>query len=226
MHPTQSESPLIVYMDYKSPYAYLAKDPVSQLAQAIGIHIDWRPLTLDIPSYLGSARTNKTGKVVESKRSPRQWAMVRYAYRDAKRYARLRNITLLGTQKIWDSSLASIGMLWCKTQGYDILGRYHDITYERFWKRELDIEDLAVVTAVLKEAGAETDGFAEYAAGTGRQQHDTLQALLHPAGIFGVPTFIVRTASGSEMLFGRENLPRVRWLLDGAQGVSPDIAYQ
>ena len=64
---------LIVYLDIKSPYAFLAKDPAYQLEEEFNIEIDWRPLTLDIPSYLGSAKTNTRGEVVESKRSPQQW---------------------------------------------------------------------------------------------------------------------------------------------------------
>ncbi|MCE2462252.1 MAG: hypothetical protein J4F38_15950, partial [Pseudomonadales bacterium] len=112
MHPLETDKPLIVYMDFKSPYAYLAKDPTWQLEVDFGIAIDWRPLSLNIPSFLGSARVNDTGKVVEANRTPRQWEGVRYAYMDAKRYARLKDILIYGPRKIWDSSLAGIGMLW------------------------------------------------------------------------------------------------------------------
>lgn len=43
------------------------------------------------------------------KRSPAQWNAVRYAYMDCRRYATRRQpqpLTILGTEKIWDSSLA------------------------------------------------------------------------------------------------------------------------
>ena len=103
MHPLKSDKPLIVYMDYKSPYAYLAKDPTYALEDRYRIEIDWRPLTLNIGSYLGTAKVDDKGKVVEAKRTNRQWAAVKYAYHDAKRYARLRNLTLLGPRQIWDS---------------------------------------------------------------------------------------------------------------------------
>ena len=95
--------PLTVYIDFKSPYAYIAKDPTYALEGTFGIEIDWQPLTLNIGSYLGPARKDDSGKVVESNRSPRQWLAVKYAYRDARRYATLRGLTLKGTQKIWDS---------------------------------------------------------------------------------------------------------------------------
>ena len=214
-------SPLQVYIDYKSPYAFIAKDPTYQLEQEFGIEIDWYPLTLNIGSYLGTAKKDDSGKVTESTRSPKQWLAVKYAYRDARRYAELRGLTLKGTQKIWDSSLAAIGLLWAKQQGHDELKRYTDITYERFWKRELDIEDPEVIIAQLTEAGCETGGFLEYLAGEGRDVHDRLQEEVLDAGYYGVPTYAI----DGEVYFGRQHLPRVRWHLAGRAGPLPDIAY-
>jgi len=211
---------LKVLIDIKSPYAYIAKDPTYQLEKDFGIKIDWYPLTLNIGSYLGTARKSDAGKVVESNRSSNQWLSVKYAYKDARRYANLRDLTLKGTQKIWDSSLAAIGMLWAKQQGPDTLKQYLDITYERFWKRELDIEDLSVVMAVLVEAGVKTEGFETWQAEDGRAEHDELQIKLLESGIYGVPTYCIN----EQTYFGREHLPRVRWHLSGEAGPYPDIA--
>lgn len=214
-------SPLQVYIDYKSPYSFIAKDPTYALEDRFGIEIDWYPLTLDIASFLGSAKKSDSGKVVENKRSARQWVAVKYAYMDARRYANLRGLTLKGTRKIWDSSLAAIGMLWAKQQGRNTLKAYTDIVYERFWKRELDIENPAVIVSVLKEAGADVDGFEDYLEGEGRRYHDELQETILDKGYFGVPTYVI----GGEMYFGREHLPRIRWHLAGRKGPLPDIAY-
>ncbi len=117
--PLVSSAPLIVYVDYKSPYAYLAKDPTYAIEDELGIEVDWRPFTLDIPSYLGSARLDEQGRLVESQRSERQWSVVRYSYRDVRRYGSRRGLVVRGTTKIWNSSLAAIGMLWAKEQGPD-----------------------------------------------------------------------------------------------------------
>ncbi len=216
-----SSAPLIVYVDVKSPYAYLAIEPTIVMGQELRIAIDWRPLTLDIPSYLGSARTDNSGKVVESKRSPAQWNAVRYAYRDAKRYARLRGITLYGTQKIWDSSLAGIGLLWARQQGQACAERYLNAVYPPFWRRELDIEQAHVIESTLVVADVDIRGFDDFVHGEGRLIHDQLQDALHPSGIFGVPTYVV----AGDLFFGREHLPAVRWQLTGQQGPAPDIAY-
>ncbi|MDP6317266.1 MAG: DsbA family protein [Pseudomonadales bacterium] len=212
---------LEVYIDYKSPYAYIAKDPTYALEKDFGIEIDWYPLTLNIGSYLGTAKTNDTGKVLENNRSPRQWLAVKYAYMDARRYASLRGMTLKGTQKIWDSSIAAIGLLWAKAQNRTILKRYTDVIYERFWRRDLDIEDVAVVSQVLKESGADIKGFDLYLSGEGRRIHDDLQDAILDMGYFGVPTYVI----DDEIYFGREHLPRVRWHLAGCEGPMPDIAY-
>ncbi|MCB1691396.1 MAG: DsbA family protein [Pseudomonadales bacterium] len=214
-------SRLTVYIDYKSPYAFVAKDPTYALEQQFGIEIDWLPLTLNIGSYLGTAKKDDSGKVVENNRSPRQWAAVKYAYMDARRYAAARGLVLKGTQKIWDSSIAAIGMLFAKASGHDALKRYTDIVYERFWRRELDIEDVGVIESVLVEAGVDTAGFRDYLGGEGRRLHDLIQEEILDAGLFGVPSYVI----DGEMYFGREHLPRVRWHLGGKRGPLPDVAY-
>ena len=43
-------STLALYIDYKSPYAYLAKDLAYDLARDTGVAIDWLPYTLDVPA--------------------------------------------------------------------------------------------------------------------------------------------------------------------------------
>ena len=220
--PLSSTAPLIVYVDIKSPYAFVAKDPTQCLAESLGIRVDWRPLTLDIPSYLGSARLDDKGKVAESNRTPSQWNKVRYAYRDARRYAALAGLTLRGTVKIWDTSLVHIGMIWMKQQGDAPLARYLDFVYERFWKREFDAENPAAVADAVVGAGGGTSGFRAFLEGPGRKQHDAMQAAIFDAGIFGVPSYVV----DGELFFGRENLPMVRWLLTGRRGPAPDIAYR
>jgi len=219
--PFVSDRPLIVYVDIKSPYAFIAKDPTRDLARALSVSIDWRPLTLDIPSYLGSARLDNTGRVVESRRTEAQWAAVRYAYKDARRYAALRGNPLRGTTKIWDSALAGMALLWAQEQSDAVADRYLDMTYTRFWQRELDIEDRAVVEAVLVEAGASTQGFADFAT-RDRPRYDEMQRRIFDAGIFGVPGYVVE----GEYYFGREHLPRIQWILSGRRGRAPDIAYR
>ena len=151
--PLRSKLPLIVYLDVKSPYAFIARKPTYRLAESLGIEIDWRPLTLNIPSYLGSARLDKTGRVAESQRTPQQWSAVKYAYRDARRYAGLQGYVLRGTEKIWDTSLIHIAMAWVADQGQLLLKRFLDDVLESFWRREFDAEDIVKIIGCHGSSG-------------------------------------------------------------------------
>ena len=204
----------IVYTDFKSPYAYLAQAEICELADAGGVSLDWRPYTLDIPSYLGSAELDAQGRVIGGERDAHQWRKVRYAYMDCRRQATRRGLTILGTRKIWDSSLAAIGLLWAKRQGETVLRAYADLTFERFWRRALDIEDSAIVGATLAEAGVDVAGFPSFLAGEGRAEHDAIRAEAEAAGVFGVPSLIV----DGELYWGREHLPDIRARLLAGDG--------
>jgi 2-hydroxychromene-2-carboxylate isomerase len=197
------------YTDYKSPYAYLAKDLAYELERDFPVHVDWLPYVLDIPSFLGSARVDENGRVIEEERNAHQWRRVRYSYMDCRRQARKRGLVIRGPQKIWDSALAACGMLYAKRQGDAVLRRYHDLTFERFWKRELDIEDPGVIGAVLAEAGADATGFSAYLKEEGRAEVERVCSAAEAIGVFGVPSFVL----DGELFWGREHLPDIRAML-------------
>ncbi|HEX3400969.1 MAG TPA: DsbA family protein [Acetobacteraceae bacterium] len=199
---------ITVYTDYKSPYAYLAKDLAYQLELDLGVQLVWLPYVLNIPNFLGSARVDADGRVLEENRSAHQWRRVKYSYMDCRRQARKRGLVIRGTQKIWDSSLALAGMLYAQQAGDAVFRRYHDTVSERFWRRELDIEDMAVVAAVLAESGADARGFADYAQG-GRDAVAEISRAAEEIGVFGVPTFVV----DDELFWGSEHLPDIRAML-------------
>jgi 2-hydroxychromene-2-carboxylate isomerase len=200
---------IAVYIDFKSPYAYLAKDLAYELERDFPVRLDWLPYVLDIPSFLGSARLDESGQVIEQNRNAHQWRRVKYSYMDCRRQACKRGLVIRGTTKIWDTTLASSGILWARQQGEQVLRRYLDITFERFWKRELDIEDSAVVKAVLAEAGADTAGFIDYARSEGPDELGRICRAAEEQGVFGVPSFIL----DGELFWGREHLPDIRDML-------------
>jgi 2-hydroxychromene-2-carboxylate isomerase len=182
-----------VYIDYKSPYAYLAKDPAYELECELDLRLKWLPYTLNIPDFLGTVE----------ERNPHNWRRVRYAYMDARRLANLRGLTVRGPQKIFDSSIAAIGMLFA--QRHDVFRKYNDLVFERFWKRELDIENPQVIGGVLKESGADVASFLEFLDGEGRAEHDRIAQEAEAIGVFGVPTFVLE----GELFWGGDRM----WLL-------------
>jgi len=190
-----------LYIDYKSPYAYLVKDPAYALEREFGIEFTWLPYVLNIPDFLGT---------VEG-RNPHQWRRVRYSYMDARRLANRRGLTVRGPQKIFDSSLAAIGMLYAQRQL--TFRKYNDIVFERFWKRELDIEDRRAIAEVLKQSGADTAGFANFADGEGRRELERICREAEAAGVFGVPTFVI----DGELFWGGDRLWMVREKLEAGR---------
>lgn len=199
-----------VYSDYKSPYAYLAKDLVYDLERDTGVAVDWLPYTLDIPAYLGSAELDASGGVAVESRNAHQWRRVKYSYMDCRREANRRGLTIRGTRKIWDSSLANIGMLYAKERG--VFRCYHDRAFERFWRRDLDIENVAVLAALLSECGTDASDFADYAAGEGRALLTKVQAEAEAAGVFGVPSILL---DDGDLYWGREHFAQIIEVLRG-----------
>jgi 2-hydroxychromene-2-carboxylate isomerase len=196
---------ITVYTDYKSPYAYLAKDLAYELPRDFPVRLDWRPYILDIPSFLGSARVDASGTVLDEDRNAHQWRRVRYSYMDCRREARKRGLTIRGPQKIWDSTLAAAGMLFAQRAGDAVFRRYHDTVFERFWQRALDIEDAGALAEVLSDSGADGSGFLAEADAL-RAEVAAISRTAEADGVFGVPTFVV----AGEIYWGREHLPDIR----------------
>ena len=218
----KSDRPLIVYLDVKSPYAFVSVKPTLALERELELQFDWRPYTLDIPSYLGSAR-KKNGAVVESSgRSRAIWNAIRYAYMDARRYAELQGYTLKGTEKIWDSSLANMGILFVNLYFRDRIPDYLEAVFPPFWRRELDIEDIGVIKDCLEMAGVDSSDFQTFVTRAGKQMHDHILDHRFEAGMYGVPTYVL----GNDVFFGREHLPYIRWVLSGKSGQVPDVGNE
>ena len=102
-----SKKEVVLYIDYKSPYAFVVKDPAYELEDQFDIRLKWLPYTIDIPSYLDSVE----------ERTEHHWRRVRYMYMDARRIAKRAGLTLYGTKKIYDSSIANIGLLYADRAG-------------------------------------------------------------------------------------------------------------
>ena len=198
------------YFDYKSPYAYLAQEPTFRLRDELGADVEWLPYTLDIPAFLGRAELDAEGRDVVGERNAHQWRRVRYVYMDCRREAQRRGLVIRGPRRIFDSSIAHIGFLYARARGE--FRPYHDRVFERFWRRELEIEDPAAIESVLAESGVDAGGFRAFLAGEGRSELERIRSEAEARGVFGVPGYLV----GDELFWGNERIPHVRQRL--AQG--------
>ncbi|CAN5763759.1 hypothetical protein BH11PSE3_BH11PSE3_02260 [soil metagenome] len=126
---------------------------------------------------------------------------------DARRWANKQGLTLRGPTKVFYARPANAGMLYAQRHG--VFRAYNDLVFERFWRRELDPEDVGAVSAVMAELGAPS-GFGAFMAGEGGVEHDRLRGQAEEAGIFGVPTFVF----DGELFWGGDRLGLLRERLD------------
>ena len=188
---------LSLYVDYRSPFAYIVLQDALALERDFGIALDWQPYAIDLEGAYG-------GRVEQ--RSERDWRKVRYQYVDARRLATKRGLTVLGPLKIFDPTLAHIGMLLALDFGREVFDRYHLDVCTRFWRREIDIEDQAVVKAAFVQAGGSASDFdeaVECGTGAGRCRQIARQA--EDLGVFGVPTFVLHDPV--ELFWGVDRVP-------------------
>jgi 2-hydroxychromene-2-carboxylate isomerase len=198
-----------IYIDFKSPYAYLAIKSSIKFAKHNKLEINWLPFVLEIPDFLGSAKVDDQRNIIESNRNPHQWRRVKYSYMDCRRYANIRDITIRGPQKIWDTQLISIALLWTKNNHYELTELFIKYVFEKFWKRELDIEDNNVITNVLKHIGISTNGFKEWSINGGKKELEVIIEKGHEKGVFGVPSYYF----DNELFWGREHLPMIEAII-------------
>jgi 2-hydroxychromene-2-carboxylate isomerase len=168
---------LKLYFDYKSPYAYLAKDPAFALPERYAITLRWIPFVLRIKG--------------KGERSIYSEYKARYSYLDARRWANRRGgFRIMGPQKVYDSTPALIGGLYALAHGF--FRPYTDLVYRRFFERALEIDRPEAVAAAIEEVGGSAAGYRAYLAGEGARAFEDCQAEAETDHVFGVPLFVFR----------------------------------
>jgi 2-hydroxychromene-2-carboxylate isomerase len=184
-----------LYYDFKSPFTYLAMEPAYRLEETHRVRLRFIPLELAVREAYG-------GELEQ--RAQRDWDKVRYLYMDVRRFAKERGIIIRGPQKIFDSRLALMSGLYADRNGR--FRPYADRVFERFFKRELSLEDFDALAAVMAEVGLEAEGFRRYAESDGPGDLRAGAAEAERDGVFGVPTLNV----AGELFWGND---RVEWMI-------------
>lgn len=191
----EDELTIKLYYDYKSPFTYLAMAPAYDLERSHRVRLRYRPFELDVRAAYG-------GELEQ--RPEMAWRKVRYLYLDVRRFANDRGLIIRGPQKIFDSRPAMIGGIFADQHGK--FRPYSDRVFERFFKRELNIEDSAALEAMMAEVGLDPAAFRRYAAADGPRALAQSIAEGERDGVFGIPTFIV----DGEPFWGND---RVAWVI-------------
>lgn len=183
-----------LYFAYTSPFTYLAMEPAYELERSHRVRLRFMPFAVKIRRVYGDL----------PERSDTAWRKVRYLYRDARRFANERGLVIRGPQRIYNARLAAIGGLYADLHGK--FRPYSDRVFERFFKRELDVEDPAALEAIIAEVGLDPADFRRYAAEEGPADLASSIAESDRDQIFGVPTFLV----DGELFWGSD---RIDWVI-------------
>lgn len=191
-----------MYSDYKSPYAWLAFDPVFDLEKKYNVEIKWRPFQLRIK---GSGQ-----------RSVYSEYKVKYSYMDARRTANERGDKKIirGPLKIYDTTPALIGGLFAEKHGRLI--EYSRLVYELFFRRELAIDEADAMQCFIESLGMSGSDYRAYLEADGQREYEEAQKESQVDQIFGVPICIFR----GEPFWGNDRVPMLERRLQQA-----DLAF-
>jgi 2-hydroxychromene-2-carboxylate isomerase len=179
---------LKLYFDYKSPFAYLAKDVAYGLPERFAVDLRWIPFILRIKG--------------KGERSIYSEHKARNTYIDARRWANKRGgFRIMGPLKIYDSVPALIGGLYAMREGF--FRPYTDRVYPRFFGRALEIDQPEAIAKVIEEVGGSAAGYLAFLRGEGAAQCDACQEEAAADHVFGVPLFVFR----GEQFWGHDRIP-------------------
>ena len=166
-----------LYFDFKSPFAFLAKDPAFELPARFELSLRWIPFILKIKG--------------KGERSVYSEYKARYSYLDARRWANRRGgFPIKGPLKVYDSVPSLIGGLYAMRGGF--FRAYADQVYSRFFDRRLEVDQPEAVAGLIEELGHGRAAFLEYLAGPGAAEFDACQEEAAADHVFGVPLFVFR----------------------------------
>jgi 2-hydroxychromene-2-carboxylate isomerase len=185
-----------MYSDYKSPFAYLAFDPAFELADRYRIRMRWVPFQLRIKG--------------KGERSVYSEYKARYSYLDARRFAKPRGIVIRGPLKVYDTRPALIGGLFADAHGR--LLDYSRTVYERFFRRELELDQPSAIAELLAGLGLSSGAFEEYLPGEGAREYQRAQEEAAADHVFGVPLFVFQ----NEPFWGHDRLSALEQRLQEA----------
>ena len=191
-----ADHPVKFYFAYTSPFTYLAMGPAYELERSYHVTLRFIPYGVNIRQVYGEVEA----------RDERNRRKLRYLYLDARRIASERGLIIRPPKKIFSARFAFYGGMCAEDQG--LFRPYADRVFERFWKRELEVEDPAALTAILTEVGADTAQFRQYIQDEEAEAKPRLKACFAEAArdhVFGVPTFVIER----ELFWGCD---RVNWI--------------
>ena len=204
---------LDVYIDMKSPHAYLAVRPSLQIAKDFHVRVNFMPYTLSYES-LGVTQSVEAD-MQRRPGSPAADRKARMYYAAAREYAAIQSLPFRTPHRLLDSDLAHRVFLFAKQQEQEV--SFVMWVYLQGWGsgwRNCELESMAQLRQACDQIDIDTEGLDAYVAanGPGQQQLQSIMQDAEAHGITGVPHYVFNDSQAMRRtgLFGREHLALIR----------------
>lgn len=191
---------IVFYLDFISPFAYLANAKLPDLAARHGAALIYLPLDV-MHAKLATGNFAPSTRVLTGKRE--------FIRRDRLWWAQHYGVPMR-TPRAFSAPRLNAGILVAQEQGR--VRRYVDAAFHQVWGLGGDPDDDELLATVAEQTGLDRDGF--FASVGSPDTTSRVGAIGRDAarrGVFGVPTMIV----GEEMFWGNDRLDFLEACLAG-----------
>lgn len=207
------EARLDVYLDLKSPHAYLAVRPSLEIARDFNVQVNFLPYTL---SYIElGVSTSVEEDRLRRPSTPAADRKARMYYAAAREYSALQSLPFRTPQRLLDSANAHRAFLFAKRQGLEI--PFAMWVYLHGWGsgwRNFELESSADLEAACRQVGVDVTDFHAFIDddGEGAKSLADIMTSAEASGLVGTPHFVFydRVHQRHQGLFGREHLALIR----------------
>lgn len=205
------DSRLSVVLDLRDPFSYLALSPTIDLARETGIDIEWLPIrahTLVAPS---------TPSPEDDRGIRHRRARAQMIAREIAIYSAAQGLEIESPYRKGTNDAVQMAWLWVQHADASRLPEFLSEVFLEFWAKDLDPESADAVAQLLQRLGFDLVAFRQWADMQGSDVLRSMAWRLAEAGVFQSPAYLL----DSEIFYGRQHLPIIRWILGGRTGDGP-----
>lgn len=191
MRGAQEGSTIVFYFDFLSPFAYLARYRLVEIAHQYGSRIDYRPIDLAQAKH-AIGNTGPTNRELPVK--------LAYLMKDFQRWA-ARYGAPFSLVKNHNSRLLNLGTFYAQQKGQT--GDYVELSFRYTWGKGGAPDDSQLHRSIASELGWNEQAFLFFIASKeAEEKYEKNNCEAIERGVFGVPTMCV----GDEMWWGNDRL--------------------
>ena len=188
------------YFDFLSPFSYFAYLQMKDLAQNLGLHVNYKPVALG--PLLNHWQIKGPGEV-QPKRE--------FLLKQCLRYASRNNLEFTTPKTHPFNSLYAL-RLSLKGVAKDLQSEVIDAIWKAGWQQRIDMGEPDELLGILRKAGLPADEL--YERSFSKEAKQELKTNIQEAisfGAFGVPTFVI----GDELFWGNDSLLDINLYVQG-----------